>query len=173
VAWSYGQLRSSNRDEDHREVRERRVALQVAAAVEAVLARHHHVHEKELRPRALGDAQRICRVLCHEQLVAGTRHASELEIWSVPESTFGSFVTAIPPPLGIGKVERQDGVRSKASSASRVGSRTRKTSRRVTFRIRHAQEDLLVRRGTADIVSDDEWRRCGLSSRHVPAARHS
>jgi allophanate hydrolase len=26
----------------------------------------------------------------------------EIEVWAVPESTFGSFVAAVPPPLGIG-----------------------------------------------------------------------
>ena len=33
----------------------------------------------------------------------------EIEIWQVPKSEFGSFVAAIPGPLGIGKVETEDG----------------------------------------------------------------
>ena len=33
----------------------------------------------------------------------------EIEIWSVPETAFGSFVAGIPAPLGIGKVETEDG----------------------------------------------------------------
>lgn len=33
----------------------------------------------------------------------------ELEVWSVPAVHFGSFVAAIPAPLGIGKVELEDG----------------------------------------------------------------
>ena len=33
----------------------------------------------------------------------------EIEIWSVHEAAFGSFVAGIPAPLGIGKVETEDG----------------------------------------------------------------
>jgi allophanate hydrolase len=33
----------------------------------------------------------------------------EVEVWSVPAALFGSFVAGIPAPLGIGKVELQDG----------------------------------------------------------------
>ncbi len=33
----------------------------------------------------------------------------EVEVWAVPENQFGSFVAAIPPPLGIGSVELADG----------------------------------------------------------------
>jgi allophanate hydrolase len=33
----------------------------------------------------------------------------ELEIWAVPENHFGSFVAAIPAPLGIGSVELENG----------------------------------------------------------------
>jgi allophanate hydrolase len=39
--------------------------------------------------------------------VGGT--AIEVEVWSVPLATFGSFVAAIPPPLGIGTVRLADG----------------------------------------------------------------
>ncbi|PKM22324.1 MAG: allophanate hydrolase, partial [Gammaproteobacteria bacterium HGW-Gammaproteobacteria-14] len=35
--------------------------------------------------------------------------AIEVEVWSIPEQYFGSFVAAIPAPLGIGKVELTDG----------------------------------------------------------------
>jgi allophanate hydrolase len=33
----------------------------------------------------------------------------EVEVWSVPTALFGSFVTGIPAPLGIGKVELESG----------------------------------------------------------------
>lgn len=33
----------------------------------------------------------------------------DIEIWRVPKSEFGSFVAGIPQPLGIGKVETEDG----------------------------------------------------------------
>ena len=33
----------------------------------------------------------------------------EIEVWSLPSAEFGSFVANIPAPLGIGKVEIQDG----------------------------------------------------------------
>ena len=33
----------------------------------------------------------------------------DIEIWQLPKSEFGSFVAAIPGPLGIGKVETADG----------------------------------------------------------------
>ncbi|WP_226527689.1 allophanate hydrolase [Metabacillus niabensis] len=36
-------------------------------------------------------------------------NAIELEIWEMPVSSFGEFLTLIPSPLGIGKVELQDG----------------------------------------------------------------
>ena len=35
--------------------------------------------------------------------------AIEVEVWQVPEENFGSFVAGIPAPLGIGKVELEDG----------------------------------------------------------------
>ncbi|MCG7917507.1 MAG: allophanate hydrolase [Candidatus Thiodiazotropha taylori] len=35
--------------------------------------------------------------------------AIEVEVWSMPQSQFGSFVTAIPSPLGIGKLQLADG----------------------------------------------------------------
>ena len=33
----------------------------------------------------------------------------DVEVWSVPEAHFGSFVAGIPAPLGIGKVDLEDG----------------------------------------------------------------
>jgi allophanate hydrolase len=36
-------------------------------------------------------------------------HAIELEVWAVPAEAVGSFVDGIPPPLGIGTVELEDG----------------------------------------------------------------
>ncbi len=35
--------------------------------------------------------------------------AIEVEVWSLPAENFGSFVAGIPAPLGIGKVELEDG----------------------------------------------------------------
>jgi allophanate hydrolase len=35
----------------------------------------------------------------------------DVEVWSVPAEHFGSFVAGIPAPLGIGKVELEDGTR--------------------------------------------------------------
>ena len=35
--------------------------------------------------------------------------AIEVEVWSVPEAAFGSFVAGIPAPLGIGKLELAGG----------------------------------------------------------------
>lgn len=43
-------------------------------------------------------------------LVRAARGARiEVEVWDVPIKTFGSFVAAIPAPLGIGKLELEDG----------------------------------------------------------------
>jgi allophanate hydrolase len=33
----------------------------------------------------------------------------EVEVWSVPEDRFGSFVAAVPPPLAIGSVRLDSG----------------------------------------------------------------
>lgn len=35
--------------------------------------------------------------------------AIELELWQMPLSTFGAFVAGIPAPLGVGKIELEDG----------------------------------------------------------------
>jgi allophanate hydrolase len=47
------------------------------------------------RPGLVRDEQDGCSIL--------------VEVWSVPESEFGSFVAAIPYPLGIGKLELENG----------------------------------------------------------------
>ena len=39
----------------------------------------------------------------------GTGVAIEVEVWTLPPGAFGAFVAAIPPPLGIGKVQLDDG----------------------------------------------------------------
>ena len=41
--------------------------------------------------------------------VSGGGAAIAVEVWSVPQEHFGSFVAAIPSPLGIGKVQLADG----------------------------------------------------------------
>ena len=33
----------------------------------------------------------------------------EVEVWTIPATEFGSFVADIPAPLGIGKVQLEDG----------------------------------------------------------------
>jgi allophanate hydrolase len=33
----------------------------------------------------------------------------DVEVWSVPEEHFGSFVAGIPAPLGIGRIDLEDG----------------------------------------------------------------
>jgi allophanate hydrolase len=40
---------------------------------------------------------------------SGAGHAIELEVWTLPASAYGSFVAGIPSPLGIGRVELEDG----------------------------------------------------------------
>jgi allophanate hydrolase len=47
----------------------------------------------------------------------------ELEIWSIPTTEFGSFVTEIPPPLGIGSVELANGQFVKGFICEEFGSR--------------------------------------------------
>ena len=44
---------------------------------------------------------------------ADSGSAIELELWEMPERHFGSFVAAIPAPLGIGTVELDDGTSTK------------------------------------------------------------
>ena len=39
----------------------------------------------------------------------GRGGALEVEVWSLPRAAFGSFVDAIPAPLGVGKIELEDG----------------------------------------------------------------
>jgi allophanate hydrolase len=39
----------------------------------------------------------------------GSGHSIEVEVWALPTETVGSFVDGIPPPLGIGTVELEDG----------------------------------------------------------------
>ena len=53
---------------------------------------------------ALPDGKRPAMVRNETQ---GT--AIEVEVWSMPHTSFGSFVAGIPAPLGIGKVELADG----------------------------------------------------------------
>ena len=41
--------------------------------------------------------------------VASGGASVDVEVWSVPMEEFGSFVAGIPAPLGIGKVDLEDG----------------------------------------------------------------
>src|SRR5581483_10107380 len=42
-------------------------------------------------------------------LVRGGDAAIEVEVWRMSSAGFGSFVAAIPSPLGIGRIELEDG----------------------------------------------------------------
>lgn len=59
---------------------------------------------KNYRLYALADGVRPAMARDTE---AGT--SVEVEVWAIPRQDFGSFVSEIPPPLGIGKVELADG----------------------------------------------------------------
>ncbi|MEK7392844.1 MAG: amidase family protein, partial [Fibrobacterota bacterium] len=39
----------------------------------------------------------------------GGTNQIELEVWEIPTEAFGSFVAEVPPPLGIGNVQLEDG----------------------------------------------------------------
>lgn len=41
--------------------------------------------------------------------VSGSGVAVEVEVWALPPAAFGTFVAAIPAPLGIGKLQLEDG----------------------------------------------------------------
>jgi allophanate hydrolase len=48
--------------------------------------------------------------------------AIEVEVWELPTVAFGSFVDGIPPPLGIGTVELEDGERVKGFVCEAYGT---------------------------------------------------
>jgi allophanate hydrolase len=45
----------------------------------------------------------------------------EIEVWAVPENTFGGFVAAIPAPLGIGAITLEDGTEVKGFICEQAG----------------------------------------------------
>ncbi|MBZ9867487.1 allophanate hydrolase [Mesorhizobium sp. CA15] len=47
--------------------------------------------------------------------------AIEVEVWRLPAEAFGHFVAAIPPPLGIGNIELDDGSSAKGFLVESVG----------------------------------------------------
>ncbi|MBZ9662418.1 allophanate hydrolase [Mesorhizobium sp. ESP-6-4] len=47
--------------------------------------------------------------------------AIEVEVWRLPAEAFGRFVAAIPPPLGIGNIELDDGSSAKGFLVESVG----------------------------------------------------
>lgn len=47
--------------------------------------------------------------------------AIEVEVWRLPADAFGHFVAAIPPPLGIGSIELDDGSTAKGFLVESVG----------------------------------------------------
>ena len=49
--------------------------------------------------------------------------AIEVEVWEVPAPAFGSFVDAIPAPLGIGTVELEDGQQVKGFLCEALATR--------------------------------------------------
>jgi len=48
--------------------------------------------------------------------------AIEVEVWELPTLAFGSFVDGIPPPLGIGTVELEDGEKVKGFVCESIGT---------------------------------------------------
>ena len=44
-----------------------------------------------------------------ERVAAGTGAAIEIEVWALSPAAFGTFVAAIPSPLGIGALQLGDG----------------------------------------------------------------
>jgi len=48
-------------------------------------------------------------------------HSIEVEIWSLDDAAFGSFVAEIPPPLGIGTLELEDGTSVKGFLCEPIG----------------------------------------------------
>jgi allophanate hydrolase len=51
------------------------------------------------------------------------RSGIEVEVWAVPESRFGGFVAAVPPPLAIGNIHLSDGNWVKGFSLRARGAR--------------------------------------------------
>jgi allophanate hydrolase len=48
-------------------------------------------------------------------------HGIEVEIWALDDAAFGSFVAEIPPPLGIGTLELEDGTSVKGFLCESIG----------------------------------------------------
>jgi allophanate hydrolase len=48
-------------------------------------------------------------------------HGIEIEVWALDEAGFGSFVAEIPPPLGIGTLELEDGTSVKGFLCEPIG----------------------------------------------------
>ncbi|MDD5139785.1 MAG: allophanate hydrolase [Verrucomicrobiales bacterium] len=48
-------------------------------------------------------------------------HGIEIEVWALNEAAFGSFVAEIPPPLGIGALELEDGTSVKGFLCEPIG----------------------------------------------------
>lgn len=93
------------------------VRLAVCGAHMSGLPLNHQLTQRQSR------LLRACRTAPHYRLYALENcqalrpglirsepgHAIEVEVWAVPVEHFGSFVDAIPSPLGIGTVELEDG----------------------------------------------------------------
>ena len=56
-------------------------------------------------------------------------NAIEVEVWELTTQAFGSFVAAIPPPLGIGTVKLEDGTPVKGFICEQYATQVQKTSR--------------------------------------------
>jgi allophanate hydrolase len=50
-------------------------------------------------------------------------HAIEVEVWELPVAAFGSFVTGVPAPLGIGTIELEDGEQVKGFVCEAYGTK--------------------------------------------------
>ena len=48
-------------------------------------------------------------------------HGIEIEVWALTEAAFGAFVAEIPPPLGIGALELEDGTSVKGFICEPIG----------------------------------------------------
>lgn len=55
------------------------------------------------------------------RVAAGQGTAIDVEVWRLSPDAFGRFVAAIPPPLGIGTIELDDGTSAKGFLVETAG----------------------------------------------------
>jgi len=61
----------------------------------------------------------LMEAMCSRSRAA--RSAIEVEVWSLAAAAFGTFVAAIPPPLGIGTIQLADGTSPKGFLCEAIG----------------------------------------------------